>query len=94
MKTRFNRTKRPILIITLALGVMFLLLNSKVSDTEKPKDTQVRNITTTQTLSGQWKLATDPGNKGRDEGWFNGIRPELALLREERHLSSLISLIC
>jgi hypothetical protein len=76
MKTRSNRTKRPILIITLALGVMFLLVNSKVSDTTKPKDTQVRNITTTQTLSGQWKLAIDPGNKGREEGWFNSLRPE------------------
>ena len=25
-------------------------------------------------LKGRWKLATDPGNAGRDEGWFERIR--------------------
>lgn len=29
-----------------------------------------------QTLSGDWKLATDPNNVGRNERWFEGVRPE------------------
>ena len=32
--------------------------------------------TNTQTLSGAWLLATDPGNKGREEHWFERVRPE------------------
>jgi beta-galactosidase/beta-glucuronidase len=32
--------------------------------------------TNTQTLSGAWLLATDPGNKGREERWFERVRPE------------------
>ena len=29
-----------------------------------------------QTLTGTWKLAIDPGNTGREERWFENIRPE------------------
>ncbi len=29
-----------------------------------------------QTLNGLWKLATDPQNVGREEKWFEAIRPE------------------
>ena len=27
-------------------------------------------------LAGSWLLATDPGNKGREERWFEAARPE------------------
>jgi beta-galactosidase/beta-glucuronidase len=29
-----------------------------------------------QTLIGNWKLALDPRNEGREGGWFATIRPE------------------
>ena len=29
-----------------------------------------------QTLNGEWKLATDPGNTGREERWFDAARPD------------------
>jgi len=60
----------------LLAGVIFLSGYSNVSDKKKQKEVQVKNIVTTQTLSGQWKSATDPDNKGRNEGWFNAIHPE------------------
>jgi hypothetical protein len=31
---------------------------------------------TVQTLSGTWKLAVDPENRGRTDRWFDGVRPE------------------
>jgi hypothetical protein len=31
---------------------------------------------TTQTLTGSWQLAVDPGNGGRAERWFAAVRPE------------------
>ncbi|MCX6030510.1 MAG: hypothetical protein NT169_14585 [Chloroflexi bacterium] len=30
----------------------------------------------TQTLSGIWKLAVDPENRGRDDRWFDAVRPD------------------
>jgi beta-galactosidase/beta-glucuronidase len=76
METRFNLIKRLMWISALVTGIIFLSGYRKVSDKPKPKEIQVKNTVTTQTLSGPWKLAVDAENKGRDEGWFNGIRPE------------------
>jgi hypothetical protein len=76
MKTRFKLIKRLIGISILSAGVIFLSGYNKASDKRKPKEIQVKNVVTTQTLSGLWKLATDSDNKGRDEGWFNSIRSD------------------
>jgi hypothetical protein len=76
MKTRFNLIKRVMRVSALVTVSIFLSVYSNASDKPKPKEVQVKNTVTTQTLSGQWKLAVDPENKGRDEGWFNSIRPE------------------
>ena len=27
-------------------------------------------------MSGNWRLATDAGNTGREERWFDAVRPE------------------
>jgi hypothetical protein len=75
METGFKLIKRVLWIFVLVTGVIFLS-GSKLPDKEKPKELQVKNTVTTQTLSGQWRLVTDPENKGRDEGWFNNIRSE------------------
>jgi hypothetical protein len=76
MKTIFNRIKRTRWISTLVIGIIALSGFSKAAETVKPKEVQVRNISAIQTLKGNWKLAIDPQNKGRDEGWYNGIRSE------------------
>ena len=76
MEKRFNRIKRLMCISALFTCVILLSGYSKVPDKVKPKEIPIKNTVTTQTLSGQWKLAVDPENKGRDEGWFNGIRSE------------------
>ncbi len=44
--------------------------------TGMPGDKSQTNRVATQTLSGSWKLAVDPDNRGRDQQWFASIRPE------------------
>jgi hypothetical protein len=76
VEIRFNTIRRLIWIAALVVGTIFLSGYSRISGKKKPKEVQVKNTVTTQTLNGLWKLAIDPQNKGRDEGWFNNIPPE------------------
>lgn len=59
-----------------AAGIIAPSGNGKASLSGKPTDLGIKNAAVSQRLSGQWKLAVDPENKGRGEGWFNGIQPE------------------
>lgn len=45
-------------------------------DMQKPGGTGKKVSSSTQVLNGTWKLAIDPANAGKDEHWFDAIRPE------------------
>jgi len=36
----------------------------------------VENKVALQVLKGDWRIAVDPGNRGRDERWFEALRPD------------------
>ena len=61
-------------LISALLGTAFWISAGSASlavDRESPQP-----LPTLQTLSGEWRLAVDPKNEGRAEGWQNAARPE------------------
>ncbi len=57
--------------VTMAVSVWAILGGGWVAAWASPQD-----VASTQVLSGRWKIATDPENRGRADGWFKGVRPE------------------
>ncbi|MEN6424278.1 MAG: sugar-binding domain-containing protein [Phycisphaerales bacterium] len=62
MEGRFDRVRRPAWFGVLIVGLT--LVGSSLAAAE------------VQTLTGVWRLAADPENKGRADRWFEGVRPE------------------
>ncbi|MGE5294800.1 MAG: sugar-binding domain-containing protein, partial [Solirubrobacterales bacterium] len=57
--------------MAMVVSVLAILASSWTPTQADPQDVASRQI-----LSGQWKLATDPENRGRADRWFEGVRPE------------------
>ncbi|HEY3320054.1 MAG TPA: glycoside hydrolase family 2 TIM barrel-domain containing protein [Planctomycetota bacterium] len=57
--------------IALVFGAIFVQPSARAAEGAAPVEAAA-----VRTLSGTWLLATDPGNKGRDERWFEKARPE------------------
>ncbi|MFB3787636.1 MAG: sugar-binding domain-containing protein [bacterium] len=61
----------------LAVGIFLVGAGNPAAATGTPDEADLLHRAFTQTLSGSWKLAIDPGNRGRGERWFENIRPEV-----------------
>ncbi len=68
----------PASVATLFLTacVLFFPCMNNSAETEKSTVTQIENSTLAQTLDGEWKLAIDPDNIGRNERWFDAVRED------------------
>lgn len=57
--------------VMMAVSVLAILGSGSTAVRAEPQ-----NASSKQILSGQWKIATDPENRGRADRWFEGVRPE------------------
>ena len=70
-----NRSRKVIQRAFL-LGLLWLSGSLTAGAGDPPPKRESHPAATVQVLSGAWKLALDPENKGRGEEWFARIRPE------------------
>ncbi len=72
MKTRPNGIMKLTWLTILGLAPIVLL--GSASDNARPEAQPTAKTASTETLGGDWRLAVDPKNIGRDQGWFNEIQ--------------------
>ena len=76
MKTRSDRAFRRTWCVTLILAPALLRSTDAAAQETDPQGIRTAVAAARQTLSGTWKLAVDPENKGRTDRWFEVVRPD------------------
>ena len=76
MKVRLDEIQRLTRLGVLMMGMVLLLGTNGAAEAMQPEGMRSGNTTGVQTLSGTWKLAVDPANRGVKDRWFEGIQPE------------------